>query len=81
MNSIFENITNSVSENIKNGDFQTAEAGITQLNHIHEVFLPLIHFLTQYQSSSTEIMNNLQTISEQTSTLVKSLRELNEKMA
>ncbi len=81
MNSIIEKITNSVNNNIQDGDFQTAETGLAQLAHIKDFFTPLIDFLKQYQINSATIGDDLKSLSEQAKTLVTTLKELDEKLS
>jgi hypothetical protein len=80
MDTIIKMISNSITENIQRGEFQTADTGLIQLTNVQEFFTPLIDFLNQYQVSSNEIKESVKHLSVQTNDLLNTLKELDKKV-
>ena len=80
MKSIIDNLSTSTENRISNGNFETAEAELEQLNQIQTFFDPLTKFLSSYQDHSVEIVQSLKEIHEQSQDLVKSIEQIENRL-
>ncbi len=79
--SILSKIKGSTEDNIDEGEFTAASIGIEQLNHMQEFIKPMVEFLQEYSEGSQELLKGFHGMKENTEILLKSLEEIQNKLA
>ena len=78
---ILENIVASTENNINEGEFKTAEAGIEQLLNIQAFFKSLVDFLKDYQMNSDQLHTDLTQTREESEKILNAINLINEKLS
>ncbi|MHA2174922.1 MAG: hypothetical protein ACXABI_08835 [Candidatus Hodarchaeales archaeon] len=64
---------------INNGEFSSANLGISNLRNLHEFIDPLTVFLVKLQEDSTHLINSMKSIKENSKELIESIDSLSKK--
>ena len=77
--SIISRINTSIEKGVNNGDFVSAELGLSRLKDLHEFIDPLTGFLVKFQDDSNILIDNIRRLKESSKELSKSLENLSSK--
>ncbi|UCE13706.1 MAG: hypothetical protein JSV04_00690 [Candidatus Heimdallarchaeota archaeon] len=78
---IFNNICTETKSNIEVGEFSSASIGINQLEKMQSFIDPFVDFLLKYSEHSKNMLEEFQTVKENTKTLVNSLEKIKEQLS
>lgn len=80
-NTLFENICTETKNNIEKGEFSSASIGIDQLKRMQSFIDPFVDFLLKYNEYSKNMLEEFQTVKENTESLVNSLERIKKQLS